>query len=328
MISRDMLVIERAARATAGAARPDQTLTCTPPPQVQNVQADGISALAFAPNADYLAVASWSNEVRIFEVGQGGQSIGKAQYTHEGASISGGTDNAGRIYDVATSQPSQFAAHDAPIKCVKWVDINGQGVVATGSWDKVCTTSPQYDRREVVADQGGYSQTVKYWDLRTPTAIATVQLPERCYTLDSASGLMVAGTAEKHVCVFNLSKSNPSPVLSLPLMHPFPQATPRRSSRQSLPLSGTRLARSHAFPTVPALQLARSRAASRSTTSTTARSACALHAAFSTLTPLSHRRHKTSASSATARRRRTTTTRRPARSLPFVPRLVSRAHLS
>lgn len=91
MISGDVLMIDRATRATAGAARPDQTLTCTPPPQVQNVQADGISALAFAPNADYLAVASWSNEVRIFEVGQGGQSIGKAQYTHEGASYPTGS---------------------------------------------------------------------------------------------------------------------------------------------------------------------------------------------------------------------------------------------
>ncbi|KAL8287162.1 hypothetical protein RQP46_003614 [Phenoliferia psychrophenolica] len=168
--------------------------------EVKNIQADSVSSISFAPNADYLAVASWSNEVRIFQVGQGGQSEGKAQYTHEAPVLcvdwskdgtkvfSGGADNAGRIYDVATSQATQFAAHDAPVKCVRWVEINGQGVIATGSWDK----------------------TLKYWDLRSPTAVATVNLPERCYTLDVAGSLMVAGTAEKHVSIFNLS--NPTTI--------------------------------------------------------------------------------------------------------------------
>ncbi|KAK4706146.1 mRNA export factor, partial [Phenoliferia sp. Uapishka_3] len=163
--------------------------------EIPNVQADSISSIAFAPNADFLAVASWSNEVRIFQVGPGGQSEGKAQYTHEGPVlcvdwskdgtkvISGGTDKAGRIYDVATSQSSQFAAHEAPIKCAKYAEINGQGVVATASWDK----------------------TLKYWDLRTPTAIASVALPERAYTMDVAGSLMIVGTAERHVNVFNLS---------------------------------------------------------------------------------------------------------------------------
>jgi WD40 repeat protein len=51
--------------------------------------------------------------------------------------ISGGADKAARVYDVNTGQTSQIAQHDAPIKNVRWIDANGQGLVATGSWDKV-----------------------------------------------------------------------------------------------------------------------------------------------------------------------------------------------
>jgi len=40
--------------------------------------------MAWSPTADLLAVGSWNNEVRIFEVGQGGMNQGKASYSHEG----------------------------------------------------------------------------------------------------------------------------------------------------------------------------------------------------------------------------------------------------
>ena len=45
----------------------------------------------------------------------------------------------------------------------------------------------------------------QYWDLRTPTPVSTVTLPERCYTLDVVYPLMVVGTAERHIQIFNLS---------------------------------------------------------------------------------------------------------------------------
>lgn len=49
--------------------------------------------------------------------------------------LSGGADKAGRMYDLQSGQSSQVAAHDAPIKVVKWIDAQG-GILATGSWDK------------------------------------------------------------------------------------------------------------------------------------------------------------------------------------------------
>lgn len=54
--------------------------------------------------------------------------------------ISCGADKAARLYDVSTGQQSQVAAHDAPIKNLRWIDQNG-GILATGSWDKTVKVS-------------------------------------------------------------------------------------------------------------------------------------------------------------------------------------------
>jgi hypothetical protein len=41
--------------------------------------------------------------------------------------------------------------------------------------------------------------------MRTPNPVASVTLPERCYTMDSVDKLLVVGTAEKHVQIFHLN---------------------------------------------------------------------------------------------------------------------------
>ncbi|KAJ7236289.1 WD40-repeat-containing domain protein [Mycena haematopus] len=169
--------------------------------------ADSISSLAFSSQADFLAVGSWDNSVRVYEAGPGGKTQGKAMFRHDAPVLSvcwsqdgsklfsGGADNAARMYDLATGQASQVAQHDAPVKVVRWVDAQG-GILATGSWDK----------------------SVKYWDLRTPAPVATVQLPERCYSMDVQYPFLVVGTAERHIQVYNLTnptavyKSMPSPL--------------------------------------------------------------------------------------------------------------------
>jgi len=158
---------------------------------------DSISAIAFSPQADFLAVASWSNEVRMYEVSADGQTQGKASYQHEqpvlsvcwtkdGTKVlSGGADKAVRMFDVNTGQSTQVAQHEQAVRCVKWIDAPQPvgGILVTGSWDK----------------------TLKYWDLRTPNPVATYQLPERCYTLDVAFPFLVAGTAERHIHIINLN---------------------------------------------------------------------------------------------------------------------------
>ena len=45
---------------------------------------DSISDIAFSPQAEHLAVASWDKKVRIYEINNQGGSEGKAFFEHEG----------------------------------------------------------------------------------------------------------------------------------------------------------------------------------------------------------------------------------------------------
>ena len=48
-------------------------------------------------------------------------------------------------------------------------------------------------------------QAVQYWDIRSQNPVSSVTLPERCYSLDVSYPLMVVGTAERHIQIFNLT---------------------------------------------------------------------------------------------------------------------------
>ncbi|KAG0336408.1 hypothetical protein BG004_008073, partial [Podila humilis] len=162
---------------------------------VTNPPTDGISDLAFSKTSDLLAAASWSNEVRIWEVMNDGSTVAKAMYTHDAPVLtcqwspdglklaSGGADNAGKLFDVSTGQATQFARHDQPIKSLRWVQ---DSIVATGSWDKM----------------------IKYWDLRQPTPVSTVAISDRLYSMDLHQNLLVAATADLQISMFDMS--NPS----------------------------------------------------------------------------------------------------------------------
>ena len=53
---------------------------------------------------------------------------------------------------------------------------------------------------------GSWDKTVKYWDLRQSTAVATLTCQERVYTLDVRDKLMVIGTADRYINIVNLSE--------------------------------------------------------------------------------------------------------------------------
>lgn len=56
--------------------------------EVKEPPKDSISDIAWSSAADYLAVGSWDNAVRIYEVDAQGQSQGKAMFQHEGPVLS------------------------------------------------------------------------------------------------------------------------------------------------------------------------------------------------------------------------------------------------
>ncbi|EJT98299.1 WD40 repeat-like protein [Dacryopinax primogenitus] len=166
--------------------------------EVQQPPTDSISWMAFSPTADILAVSTWDNAVRAYEMGPAGVTQGKFMYTHEqpvlsvcwsrdGSKVfSGGADKIAKVYDVASGQSTQVAVHDEPIKAVRWVDqVN---VLATGGWDKL----------------------IKYWDMRSSQPVATVTLTHKVYGMDVQYPLLVAATGDRQIAMINLT--NPSTI--------------------------------------------------------------------------------------------------------------------
>lgn len=52
--------------------------------------------------------------------------------------LSGGADNAIKMFDVTTGQATQVGAHESAVKNIKWIDAPqpAGGLLASGSWDK------------------------------------------------------------------------------------------------------------------------------------------------------------------------------------------------
>ncbi|KAI3835835.1 hypothetical protein MKW92_019700 [Papaver armeniacum] len=174
-------------------ANPNKSYEVVQPPT------DSISSLCFSPKANHLVATSWDNQVRCWEIQRSGTSISsvaKASISHEQpvlcsawkddgtAVFSGGCDKQVKMWPLLSGGQSEtVAVHDAPVKEVAW--IPEMNLLVTGSWDK----------------------TLKYWDIRQKTApVHTQQLPERCYALSVKYPLMVVGTADPNLIVFDLNR--------------------------------------------------------------------------------------------------------------------------
>ncbi|KAJ9241631.1 hypothetical protein DTO169E5_3375 [Paecilomyces variotii] len=184
--------------------------------QLANAPEDSVSDLSWSSAGNYLAVASWDNKVRIYDVTQNATGEGKAmisfdapvlscRWSKDGSKVVGaGADNTARLLDLAANgaPAQQVAAHDAPIKCVRFFEAPNSNapMIATGSWDK----------------------SVRYWDLRQSNPVATLQCPERVYSMDIKDKLFVIGTAERHINIVNLD--NPTTVFKT-LTSPLKQQT-------------------------------------------------------------------------------------------------------
>lgn len=173
--------------------------------EVPAVGDDSISDLAFSPVAEFLATANWDGKVRIYEINVMNNMTGvvtpttvngRAMYTSGGPVlscrfstdgtkiVSGGADKQVKLFDLASQQAQTIGQHADTVKAVRYVQCGPQNTqcVVSGSWDR----------------------TVKYWDMRQPNPICTLNMPERVYTMDSSQKLLVVGTAQRHVEIINL----------------------------------------------------------------------------------------------------------------------------
>ncbi|GAA0139668.1 hypothetical protein Leryth_016652 [Lithospermum erythrorhizon] len=164
--------------------------------EVSQPPSDSVSSLCFSPKSNHLIATSWDNQVRCWEITKSGNVVSsapKASITHDqpvlcsawkddGTTVfSGGCDKQAKMWPLLSGgQPVQVAVHDAPVKDMAWVpEMN---LLVTGSWDK----------------------TLKYWDLRQQNPVHVQTLPERCFALNVKYPLMVVGTADRNIIVFNL----------------------------------------------------------------------------------------------------------------------------
>ncbi|KIY94290.1 Rae1-like protein [Monoraphidium neglectum] len=163
--------------------------------QVATPLGDSVSSLAFSPRANLLVATCWDNNVYCWDIQPNGTANPKASTTHtqpvlcsawnaDGTGVfTGGCDKMVKLWNLATNQSQQVAAHDAPVRhCAFIPELN---MLVTGGWDK----------------------TLRYWDLRQPQPAFTYTLSERLYALDVKHPLLVAATADRQLFVFNLQPS-------------------------------------------------------------------------------------------------------------------------
>ena len=175
-----------------------------------------------------LAATSWDNKLRVYQVidGMGMSGTGRAIIDFEAPVLScswspvsiaiapcdsfltpadmsqngqyvvgAGADKTARILDLNSngSLDQQVAAHDMPISSVRFFQgPSTSPMIVTGSCDK----------------------TIKYWDLRTSEAAATVDCKEKVYSMDVAKNLLVVATAKRGFRLINLD--NPTVIFQEP----------------------------------------------------------------------------------------------------------------
>jgi len=131
-------------------------------------------------------------------------------------------DKTCKLWDLQSNQAIDIAQHSAPVKCVHWIQAPNYSCAITGSWDK----------------------TVKLWDTRSPNPVLTMQLPERCYSMD----VVRCSVNYSHVlflCLLGISLSPPIvSFLSFPPLLAIADV-PNGSSEHSCQRSGRVHVRGH-----------------------------------------------------------------------------------
>jgi len=157
--------------------------------KLNNQPLDGISAVKFGPNSSqFLLVTSWDSTVRLYDVTTNNLRI---KYSHSAPVLdccfhdavhvySGGLDNMLKMFDFNSNAETIVGNHDAPIRCVEYSqDTN---LVVTGGWD----------------------QTLKLWDPRSPCNVGSVAQPDKVYTMSVCGDKIVVGTAGRKVLLWDL----------------------------------------------------------------------------------------------------------------------------
>jgi mRNA export factor len=155
---------------------------------------DTISALRWSPVSNHLAAACWDGKVYIYDAtnptstdtikGVAAITVGcpvfDCDFSKDGAiAVGAAADKKIHLMDLNSSQTMKLEGHTSPVRTVRFVDVPSANapIIASGSWDK----------------------TVRYWDMRQPQPIGTLELPERVYAMDAKGSVLTAATADNQL---------------------------------------------------------------------------------------------------------------------------------
>ncbi|XP_022223006.2 protein Rae1 [Drosophila obscura] len=171
---------------------------CDPP-------SDSVSGLEFSPKTVPwigLCAASWDHTVRIWKVEpsseittpKGLQKLTASpldvSWNGEGNRIYA-CDSLGGVFqwDLQANHVSKVGSHASGVRACHWLSTPNASLLMTGSWDK----------------------TAKFWDLRTPSPVVSIDLPERCYAADVSYPMAVVACAPQTIVTYCLTEG---PVLA------------------------------------------------------------------------------------------------------------------
>ncbi|OAA33568.1 WD40 repeat-like-containing domain protein [Moelleriella libera RCEF 2490] len=188
---------------------------------------DSISDISFAPQrngSERLAVSSWDNKVRIYDIAPNGSSQGYHAYEHSQPVLSCafspvrlcGQTRASTLITLA-GESQQFTEQDplqdgtkvasaSADKTVKVCDVDSRQEITIGSHDKPVRVCRWFGNTIIAS--GSWDGTIKFWDLsQTPGQPAvSLDVKERVYAMDIKENLCVVATPSKNIHVIDLTK--------------------------------------------------------------------------------------------------------------------------
>ena len=176
--------------------------------EVLDAPGEGVSSLAWSPQANHLVAGCWDSKLYWWEIGGDGSSQPKDAFVHDGPVLSvcfssdgstvfgGGGDREVRSWNLQDSSGSTVGVHDAAVKAVRFSPE--LQCVVSGSWDK----------------------TVKFWDSRQQGPANVIECQERVYAMDLFGSLLVIACAGRQIEVYNLENmSKPFRTLESPMKY-------------------------------------------------------------------------------------------------------------